>query len=94
MGQQKRMMEEIDEARWEAEDIGVSAGWLERCERHSEIMLKDSDERGHAYALANWRVKHKTTSTSAEVLKSALDALSSDIGHECSWCRRDADRDD
>ncbi|WP_326894588.1 hypothetical protein U8P73_36245 (plasmid) [Rhizobium beringeri] len=71
MGQMKRMMEEIDDAQSEVEGIGVSAGWLQRCERHDEVFICDSDERGHAYALANWRVKHNTTFTSAEVLRGA-----------------------
>ncbi|MEH7876357.1 hypothetical protein V7799_01115 [Rhizobium laguerreae] len=39
MGQLKRMMEEIDDAQSEAESLDISAGWLERCERHDEVFL-------------------------------------------------------
>ncbi|QWY83109.1 hypothetical protein [Rhizobium phage RHph_X66] len=94
MGQMKRMMEEFEAVVDEAEEIGISAGWLERCGRHEELTVRDSTEKGHAYALANWRVKHKKTFTAAEDLKDALDRLAGDTGYMCSWCRRDADRDD
>ncbi|QIG69199.1 hypothetical protein EVB78_165 [Rhizobium phage RHph_N1_15] len=94
MGQMKRMMEAQEAARFEAEELAVKVGWMERCEEHHELALNDSSQKGRAYARAHLRVNNGETEFTYEQLKEALDYVGQNASTICFSCYDRGARDD